>query len=88
MIRLLFRFPSDQKAREEAQRAASLIRDQLRALQMTGTEIIGPAPCFFSKENDLFRWHLLLRGPDPMPAVANLRLPSGWYVDVDPVEVL
>ena len=88
LVRLLFRFPSEQRAREEAQRAAGLIRDQLRALHMSGTELIGPAPCFFSKENDIYRWHLLLRGPDPLPALAGLRLPSGWYVDVDPVEVL
>ncbi|HYO88575.1 MAG TPA: primosomal protein N', partial [Candidatus Limnocylindrales bacterium] len=88
LVRLLFRFPSEQKAREEALRAAGLIREQLHKLQMSGTEIIGPAPCFFSKDSDIYRWHLLLRGPDPLPALEGLRLPSGWFVDVDPVEVL
>lgn len=88
LVRLLFRYPDERRAREEAQRAAGLIREQLRALQMTGTELIGPAPCFFTKEKDDYRWHLLLRGPDPLPALASLRVASGWYVDVDPVEVL
>jgi primosomal protein N' (replication factor Y) len=55
---------------------------------MTGTELIGPAPCFFTRENKMFRWHVLLRGPDPLPALEGLNLPRGWHVDVDPVEVL
>ncbi|MFN8377921.1 MAG: primosomal protein N' [Anaerolineae bacterium] len=88
LVRILFMYDDERKTREQAQRAATQIREQLRALHMTGTELIGPAPCFFTKEKDDYRWHLLLRGPDPLPALAGLRMPQGWYVDVDPVEVL
>jgi primosomal protein N' (replication factor Y) len=88
LVRLLFMFDDERKAREQAQRAAAHIREQLRALHMSGTELIGPAPCFFTKEKDDYRWHLFLRGPDPLPALAGLRMPHGWYVDVDPVDVL
>ena len=88
LVRLLFMYDDERKAREQAQRAATQIREQLRALHMSGTELIGPAPCFFTKEKDDYRWHLFLRGPDPLPALAGLRLPHGWYVDVDPVDVL
>lgn len=88
MIRILFRFPTEMQARAEAERAANLIRHRLKTLNMTGTELIGPAPCFFLRENKLFRWHVLLRGPDPTAALEGLTLPRGWYVDVDPVDIL
>ncbi len=58
------------------------------AASMTGTEIIGPAPCFFNRVNNVFRWHLLLRGPDPATALRGMDIARGWYVDVDPVDVL
>ncbi|MFN8528475.1 MAG: primosomal protein N' [Anaerolineae bacterium] len=87
-VRVLFRFPTVMQAQAEAERAANMIRHRLKILNMTGTELIGPAPCFFERENKLFRWHLLLRGPDPTAALRDLNLPKGWHVDVDPVEVL
>jgi primosomal protein N' (replication factor Y) len=88
LVRILFRFPSETRAQAEAQRAAELLRRRLAALGMTGTDLIGPAPCFFTREKDAFRWHLLLRGPDPLPALRGLDIAKGWFVDVDPVELL
>jgi hypothetical protein len=29
-----------------------------------------------------------LRGPDPTPALEGFDIPKGWYVDVDPVDIL
>jgi primosomal protein N' (replication factor Y) len=55
---------------------------------MTGTEMIGPVPCFFTKEDTMYRWQILLRGPDPLPAIIGLDIPNGWHVDVDPADVL
>jgi primosomal protein N' len=88
IVRILFRFPNEVKAKAEAERAAMLLRRHMKARNMTGTELIGPAPCFFTKENRVFRWHLLLRGPDPIQALHGIDFPKGWHVDVDPVEVL
>ena len=88
IVRILFRFPNEVKAKAEAERAAMLLRRHMKARNMTGTELIGPAPCFFTKENRVFRWHLLLRGPDPTQALRGIDFPKGWHVDVDPVEVL
>jgi primosomal protein N' len=88
LIRLLFRFPQETKARAEAERAAGMLRHRLNMLNMTGTELIGPAPCFFQRENAAYRWHLFLRGPDPLAALRGIEIPRGWYVDVDPAEVL
>lgn len=88
LARVLFRFPNETKARGEAMRAASMIRQRIDDLNLTGTEIIGPAPCFFPREANVFRWHLLVRGADPAAALRDLDTPRGWYVDIDPVEVL
>jgi primosomal protein N' (replication factor Y) len=88
LVRLVFRFPTERKAEAEARRAEALLRARLAQLQMTATEIIGPAPCYFTRENDSFRWHLLLRGPDPTRAFSGIDLPRGWHIDVDPVDVL
>lgn len=88
LARLLFRFDDPARAQREAERAAALLRKRLSALDMTGTTLIGPAPCFYMKENKVYRWHLLLRGPDPAAALRGLDMPKGWTVDIDPIDLL
>lgn len=87
-VRIIFRLPNEARTREEAERAKQLLQRQIKAKRLTGTEIIGPAPCFFTKVNRFYRWHLLLRGPDPTVALKDIDLPKGWFVDVDPMDVL
>jgi primosomal protein N' (replication factor Y) len=50
--------------------------------------LIGPAPAFVQRTRGRWRWHLLLRTPDPLPVLAALGPLYGWTVDVDPVHVL
>jgi primosomal protein N' (replication factor Y) len=88
LARMVFRYGSDIQAQGEAERAAGILRARLDKLRMTGTEIIGPAPCFFHRVNNVYRWHLLLRGPDPVVALRGMDIARGWYVDVEPVDVL
>jgi primosomal protein N' (replication factor Y) len=87
-VRIVFRSESDTRVQAEAQDAAALLRTRLQKLDMTGTELIGPAPCFFSRVNQVYRWHLFLRGPDPAAALRGLEVGRGWHVDIDPVDVL
>ena len=49
---------------------------------------IGPAPCFFAKVRDSYRWHRILRHPDPASIVREIQLGMNWRVDVDPMSVL
>ena len=65
-----------------------LIRHRIATLNLTGTEMIGPAPCFFGRIDNIYRWHLLLRSPDPTLALEGIDLPATWQVDIDPVGVL
>lgn len=87
-VRLVFRDQNEARAHAEAEQAAKVLRNRLERMQMTGTEIIGPAPCFFSRINKIYRWHLLLRGPDPAAVLRGLEPNRSWHIDIDPMEVL
>ncbi|MBZ0296202.1 MAG: primosomal protein N' [Anaerolineae bacterium] len=88
LLRILFQLGNDSKAQLEAERAADLLRQRITRAQIPDTHIIGPAPCFFARVNNIYRWHVLLRGPDPTAVLRDFDIPRNWYVDVDPVDVL
>lgn len=88
LARVVFQDVQETRVRAEAERAADLIRRRIALLNLTGTEMIGPAPCFFGRIDNVHRWHLLLRSPDPTLALEGLDLPASWQVDIDPVSVL
>ncbi len=88
LARILFQYDSAARAEREARRAEQALRRIVAEGQFTATEIIGPTPCFFAKRADLYRWHLILRSPDPVPVLAQLDVADGWFVDIDPVDML
>lgn len=88
LARVVFQFPDFYKTQKQAEEGARRVRKLLDKHQMTGTELIGPAPCFFTRIDRNYRWHLLLRGPNPSVALKDLRLERGWQLDIDPVDVL
>jgi primosomal protein N' (replication factor Y) len=88
LVRLLFRYPNEGKARSEAERAAEYLHNRIEKMRLTGTELIGPAPCFFNKVNNDSRWHLLIRGANPILPLEGMDIARGWFVDIDPVDVL
>jgi primosomal protein N' (replication factor Y) len=88
MVRIIFKFAQEARAEREAEKAALFLRGRLEALGMTATELIGPAPCFYTREDGDYRWHLILRGPDPTPALRGLEPVPGWRIDVDPIDLL
>ncbi|MFW5772751.1 MAG: primosomal protein N', partial [Phototrophicaceae bacterium] len=87
LLRVLIQHENNSRAHAEAQRAADTLRQRLQTLDMTGTRVIGPAPCFFSRVNRLYRWHVILRGPDLSP-LRDFDIPRHWIVEVDPVDLL
>lgn len=88
LLRIVFSFPQETRARAEAERAAATLRSRIKQLNMSGTELIGPAPCFFTRTDHAYRWHLILRGPDPAKALRGMTIPAEWHVDVDPLDLL
>ncbi len=88
LVRIVFRYASETTARQEAEDAAMKLRIRLGRQELTGTELIGPAPCFYTRQDNFYRWHLLLRGPNPVAALDGITLRKGWSIDIDPVDTL
>ncbi len=88
LARIVFRDRDPARSQAQAQYAAEELREILRDEQLTGTRLIGPAPCFYARIDRHYRWHLLLRGPDPRAALRKLKPAPGWQVDIDPVDLL
>lgn len=87
LVRLEYREADPVKAEEEAKKLADRLKAKLEAGGFRQTELIGPVPCFFAKENGEYRWQVVLRGPDPAAVLKDLRL-NDWRVEVDPINIL
>lgn len=88
LVRLLHWHPDPDRAREAAERMGEALRRHLERKGAPPTAMIGPAPCYFSRLRGLYRWHILLRGPNPVEWLRDFLLPPSWRVDVDPQDLL
>lgn len=96
LVRFVYAGTNDERSRRAAEALAAEVRSlgaQLDAQAPPGQglgdwSVIGPAPAFFHRQRNRFRWHLLLRAENPEPLLERLRLTPGWSIDVDPVHVL
>jgi primosomal protein N' (replication factor Y) len=88
LIHLLFAHTNAGRCQREAQSLARTLRHQRDAWGLTEVELLGPAPAYPARLRGRYRWHLLLRGPEPRLLLDKIELPQGWTVDVDPVSVL
>lgn len=87
LIRLEYRHKDLKAAEQAAQNLASDLQRWLVEIQDKTTEIIGPAPCFFARPGGLYRWQIVLRGPEPTTLFANRALPE-WKIEVSPTNLL
>jgi len=87
LLRMEYRHLETAKAEKEAQAMAGKVRRWLEGEDRRETTVIGPAPCFFSRLNGLYRWQLILRGPDPASLLHD-KPTAGWRVEVDPLSLL
>jgi len=87
LVRLEFRHHEAAEAENEARRVATRLSMDIKADQRIQTNMIGPVPCFFTKISGLYRWQIVLRGPEPESLVRNIKL-DGWRVEVRPVSLL
>jgi len=67
--------------------AESLRRMLAQEIQARGLAVLllGPAPSFIPRVNNLYRWQITLKGKDAGEVLRAVELPRGWAVDVDPV---
>ena len=86
--RVLIQHQHPIEAQREIEHAANQLRHIIAKHELTDTHLIGPAPCFFSRIDKHYRWHLLVRSSDPLAALAHLQTRDGWYIDINPADVL
>lgn len=88
LARLLLADPVAYRAERKAKEMAQALRAHVRDKELTATEIVGPAPAFFSRLDGRYRWHVLVRSPNPIRLLEDFHVPRPWIVDVDPVSTL
>lgn len=87
LARLEYRNADNVKAEEEAAKLATKLNVKIEAEKRGQTELIGPVPCFFAKENGEYRWQIILRSPDPVSFLRDMKL-NDWRVEIDPISLL
>ncbi len=88
LARLVYYHSKRSQAQAEATRMAELLRGEIARLALTETDVIGPAPCFFSMQRGEYRWQVIVRSPDPALLLRHAPAPLGWRLDIDPVDLL
>lgn len=76
------------EAERQIQRVTEQVKHLIEKHQLTDTYLIGPAPCFFSRIDRHYRWQLLIRSHDPSQVLQYIQARNGWYIDIDPTDIL
>ncbi len=103
LVRLEYRHHDPAKAEAESRAMAMKIHQRIEADKRIETNVIGPVPCFFAKLGGLYRWQVVMRGPEPATLLrgrlpeglalpeghrGGVSLSKGWRVEVDPISLL
>jgi primosomal protein N' (replication factor Y) len=84
LVKLTVALPDREAAEREGEAMAARLRERA---DEHGTTVLGPAPAYIARRNDRWRYHLVLRGRDPVGALGGDPGPP-WSVDVDPESLL
>ncbi len=88
LVRLTFHDLNKENGLAEAARVAADLRTRRDAAGRADPDILGPALAFIPRVRGRYRWQILMRGRNPAPLLAAIRLGEGWAVDVDPASLL
>jgi len=87
LVRLEIRDQDASRAEAGARAMVAKITNWIEVEGRRETTVIGPVPCFYAKMGGVYRWQIILRGPEPASLVRDKNL-AGWRVEVDPVSLL
>ncbi|MEN6436732.1 MAG: primosomal protein N' [Anaerolineaceae bacterium] len=87
LVRMEYRSLHEQKATNEANELAERLKFWIKEGDFSATDLIGPAPCYFTRMNGMYRWQIVLRGPNPVEIIRDRAL-ADWHIEVDPPSLL
>jgi primosomal protein N' (replication factor Y) len=87
LVRLEYRNFDPHKAEQTTRDLATQVQGWLKQEGRRSTRIIGPAPCFFSRLSGMYRWQLVLCGPDPASLLRG-RILVDWRLELNPPNLL
>jgi len=87
LARLEFRGSDNAAVEKSAHTFEHKIRGWISDGTYQGIEIIGPTPCFFARVAGIFRWQIVLRGPNPALVLEGKPLPD-CRIEIDPPSLL
>jgi primosomal protein N' (replication factor Y) len=87
LVRLEYRHRDAERAEAAANTLAVQVHAWLVEENRRETEVVGPVPCFFSRLGGLYRWQIVLRGPDPVSLLRGRPL-GDWRIEVNPPSLL
>jgi primosomal protein N' (replication factor Y) len=65
-----------------------LVADRIAEQRLVSTSLIGPAPAFYARLDQIYRWHIIIRGPNPTIILEGLQPSARLHIDIDPVSLL
>jgi primosomal protein N' (replication factor Y) len=86
-VRLEIRDQDAGRAEAEARKMAEKLSALIQSEKRRETNLIGPVPAFFSKLDGVYRWQVILRGPDPVSLLRG-RIHDNWRIEVEPISLL
>jgi primosomal protein N' (replication factor Y) len=87
LARLEYRHFDPAKAERVATGLAAQIKTWIAEEGQRATRLIGPAPCFFARLAGVYRWQIVLSGPDPASLLRGRTL-NDWRIEINPTNLL
>ncbi|HWO94372.1 MAG TPA: primosomal protein N', partial [Dehalococcoidia bacterium] len=87
LAQLTYTGRGEQRSLAAAGRVVRQLSEEIRARGVPGAWVRGPAPAYVPRWRGQWRWHVVLRAPDPPDVLRSFALGEGWEVDIDPVSL-
>lgn len=91
LVRLEFRHHDPVLAEDTSRKVFARLQTKLSTDPWKLITVIGPVPSFFSKIGGVYRWQIVLRGPDPVRFLHENAMGNwlkDWRVEVEPISLL
>jgi primosomal protein N' (replication factor Y) len=89
LIKLEISNQSSDIAEATANRISNLLVNWMEASGRQASELVGPVPCYFGKVNNIYRWQIILRGPNPGDLIkGHISELTGVRIEVNPPNLL